>query len=214
VTEADWIRWTGVIVGVFGAIVVAPNGALLILLDAWEAILAVWAAIWKAWNRLVRRKKQPAPAVYAKAGLAAAGGIAAAASVVRNHGAPREVQIRKLWDEVDRLDGRINQAETENRTLLDSLNARIEQESADRRAQREAEEARRRRDERRAARINARGLPLIGLGLVMTGVPDGLAMWPWVGELFITAAALLVLVVALWPFSRWMATQLSQGGKR
>jgi len=83
VTEADVIRWTGVIVGVFGAIVVAPSGAKLILLDAWAVLLDAWASIRRAWNRFIRRKKEPAPAVRAEAGLAVAFGVTARASVVR-----------------------------------------------------------------------------------------------------------------------------------
>src|SRR5438034_10934698 len=96
VTEADLIRWTGVIAGVFGAIVAAPTGAMLILLDVWAAILAAWTAIRRVWNRFTRWKKEPAPASYALAGSAAAQGTAAGALVVRHHGAPLDVQIRQL----------------------------------------------------------------------------------------------------------------------
>jgi len=36
-------------------------------------------------------------------------------------------------------------------------------------------------DERRAARVGARGLPLIGRGILLSGVPGGLATWAWAG---------------------------------
>ena len=114
VTEADLIRWAGVIVGVFGAVVVAPSGALLILQDAWAAVRAAWSAIRTAWNRFVIRKKKPAPAVYAKAELAAAAGIAAGASVARRHGAPLAEQVRLLWDEFDRLSGQIRKVDEDS----------------------------------------------------------------------------------------------------
>jgi len=32
-----------------------------------------------------------------------------------------------------------------------------------------------------AARVDARGLPLIAVGILLTGVPDGLARWDWFG---------------------------------
>lgn len=199
-TEADWIRWVGVIAGVCGAIVVWPSGAKLMLLD-------IWAAIRRAWNRFIRRKKEPAPATHALGGLAAGQSTAGGRLTVRNYGAPPEAQIRRLWDEVDRLDGRIDQTEAENRAQLNALKERIEQESADRHA---VQEAQRRRDERQDAQIDARGLPLIGLGIIMTGFPDGLARWAWVGLLFIALAALLVIEFALRPFSRWVASRLSR----
>jgi hypothetical protein len=87
--------------------------------------------------------------------------------------------------------------------------ARIDQESAERQATQQAVDAQRRHDERRSARIDARGLPLIGLGIVMTGIPDGLARWAWVGLIFVVAAALLVIVLALWAFGRWVASRIS-----
>lgn len=56
-TEADWIRWTGVVVGVVGAIVVAPTGALVLLSEVLDAIRRAWrvarraAARWLPWLR-------------------------------------------------------------------------------------------------------------------------------------------------------------------
>src|SRR6516165_8027894 len=98
---------------------------------------------------------------------------------------------------------------TDNRNRHETVMARIDQESAERQATQQAVDAQRRHDERRSARIDARGLPLIGLGIVMTGIPDGLARWAWVGLIFVVAAALLVIVLALWAFGRWVASRIS-----
>ena len=119
VTEADLIRWTGVIAGVFGGIVAAPTGAMLILLDVWAVILAAWAAIRRVWNRFTGRKKEPASATYALGGSAAAQSTAAGALIVRHHGAPLDVQIRQLWEEFDRLYERITQADGQSEQARD-----------------------------------------------------------------------------------------------
>lgn len=195
-TEADWIRRAGVTVAIFGAIVAAPSGSLLI-------VLGFWAGILKVQERLPRwlLGGKPSPAVVqARAGLAAAFGVAAGAKVVRNENARGRVQIRQLWKEVDRLDERIGKAEAESRERHAVLAARLAHESAARRAALKAQEAQRRREEQQAARIDARGLPLIGLGVLMTGIPDGLARWPWLGWALIVLAGILVIWLALWPF--------------
>ena len=188
----------------------APSGPLLILQEAWAAVCAAWSAIRTAWNRFVIRKKKPAPAVYAKAELAAAAGIAAGASVARRHGAPLAEQVRLLWDEFDRLSGQIRKVDEDSQSRHQAAMAGIERESDARRHLQAEVAAQRRRDERQTARVNARGLPLIGFGIVMTGIPDGLATWAWVGWLFTAAAGVLVTGFGLWPFSRWMAFRLGQ----
>jgi hypothetical protein len=203
VTEADVIRWAGVSVGVFGALIVAPTGVLLVLQDARALVLAVWSAIRNAWDRFILRKKKPAPAVYATGGVAAAKATVGGALVVRHHGAPVDEQLRLLWDEVDRLGGLIRKVDEGSKGRDEAAAAMIGRESDARRRLRAELAARHERDERQSARVNARGLPLIGLGIVMTGIPDGLATWAWVGWLFIAAAGLLVIAVAFWGAFRW-----------
>lgn len=62
-------------------------------------------------------------------------------------------------------------------------------------------------EKRRAVQIDARGLPLIGLGILMTGVPDGLATWDWFGWWVTAVAVILMLWLAALPFThaviRW-----------
>jgi fatty acid desaturase len=67
------------------------------------------------------------------------------------------------------------------------------------------------REERQAARIDARGIILIGLGVVMTGVPDGLAAPGWLGWFLVAVAAALVLWLGLWPVGRGVARALAPG---
>jgi hypothetical protein len=203
--ETDVVRWAGVIVGVAGAIVVAPSGARSILLTAWVGVCRTWAAIRRIWDSFVTGKKEPVPAVNVMAGLAAAHGTAGGTLALRRHGAPVEEQLRLLWDGLDRLAGQIRKIGEDNQSREEAIAARLAREGAARRQLRAELAAERRRDERQAARVNACGLPLIGLGIVMTGIPDGLAKWAWVGWLFIAIATVLVLGLALWPFSRWMA---------
>jgi hypothetical protein len=54
------------------------------------------------------------------------------------------------------------------------------------------------------AQIDATGLPLIGLGILMTGVPDGLAKIPIIGAIFIGFAigAMLNAIPAIWSMFR------------
>jgi hypothetical protein len=51
-------------------------------------------------------------------------------------------------------------------------------------------EERVREQERTAAEVDARALPLVGLGIVMTGIPDGLARFPALGWIVVGAALL------------------------
>ena len=99
--------------------------------------------------------------------------------------------------------------------------AGIERESDARRHLQAEVAAQRRRDERQTARVNARGLPLIGFGIVMTGIPDGLATWAWVGWLFTAAGGVLApgfgaevagVAVAMPPLIRAGAVLVLLGG--
>ena len=54
------------------------------------------------------------------------------------------------------------------------------------------------------AQFDATGLPLIGLGILMTGVPDGLAKIPIIGAIFIgfSIGAMLNAIPAIWSMFR------------
>jgi hypothetical protein len=58
-------------------------------------------------------------------------------------------------------------------------------------------------EERQKLRIDARGLPLIGLGILMTGLPGLLTAWAWVGWLFVALATIGVVGLAVVPFVRY-----------
>jgi hypothetical protein len=51
---------------------------------------------------------------------------------------------------------------------------------------------------RQAARVDPRGVVLLGLGVVMTGVPDGLARFAWLGWLVIAGALAVTIWFVVW----------------
>lgn len=63
-------------------------------------------------------------------------------------------------------------------------------------------------EKRRDAQIDARGLPLIGLGILLAGVPDGLAKVSWIGWTFLVLSVLLILWLGVWPLAVWLIRQL------
>jgi hypothetical protein len=52
--------------------------------------------------------------------------------------------------------------------------------------------------ERRSARVDFRGVLLVGLSIFMMGIPDGLARWSWLGILFIVLAIVGTMAIVCW----------------
>ena len=175
-TEAHLIVLAGVITALFGAAVAAPGALPLIVQEVVSAI------------RL--RRDRPPPLETSARGHSESTGSAA---TVGSSG--QEPPPQTTW--LDITSYRIQQARQarETRRL-------VEESSAEWRAARRADRQEQARKKRRDALTDARGLPVIALGIVITGVPAGLVAWSWPGWLIITVAAALVTWTGLLPITR------------
>jgi hypothetical protein len=184
-----------------GALVAAPDGASLIVRQAITDIRKALHWVSHPWQW--RRRH-----ITAEGGLRLSGAMHmsgdARAQVIRNPDTPVEEQLRRLWAAVDRLGHDAGQLKQDLKHVDDRLSAAIDRVSTDVSAARVAFNALLEERELKAAAIDARGLPLVGLGIVMTGVPDYLAAWGWPGWLLISVAGALVVWLAVVPFASWL----------
>jgi hypothetical protein len=195
-TEADWVRRFGVLVALVGTLVAAPEGTVLIGREIWTALRTARRRIWGSLARFLPFLRRSANVQ----GVTASSSTRAPSPSMRATG----LQLRPdadLKERVDLLDQHIVQAFREIETVRQeaaagdaALRQKIEREVNDLRAAIDVHQAAHTAAQRQSAQVDARGVVLIGAGVVMTGVPDGLATFPWSGWLVIA----LVLVVAVW----------------
>jgi hypothetical protein len=204
-TEADWIRWAGVAVGMIGAVVVAPAGTLVIVGQAAAAArrMLTWArsklARWIPWLR----RDATVHGVTATAHLSAGGGAVATGRASVYGGSP-EQQIAQLREELQEIWGELREARSEARDNHAALSARVDRETGQLRSEHQALTEELKAERRRDAQIDARGLPLIGLGILLAGVPDGLAVVGWLGWAVVAFSACLAVWLGVWPAGAWL----------
>lgn len=193
-------RWVGVIIAVVGAVVVAPEGAGELRKDVWVWLRQRGQRVRGALTRFLPFLQQSGHTVAHPTGIASS--MSAGRPVLAGHGqvwdpsAPVEEQIKALRQYI-----------TEIRKQLEGVTTRLGQETSDREqstadleAQLEARirELRRLLDEReyQSARIDARGLPVIAFGIVLSGLPDRLAQIPFYLGWALPIAGILLAVTA------------------
>ncbi len=203
-TLADWVRRVGVAAAVVGTAVAAPEGTAR--LWRWINGPVRWAW-WKVRPWLARHLPflPRSAAVYPKtAGGAAVVGAAGmrATGSVGNPDAPLEDQVRLLHEQMTEFHALIftetDKARQEAREGDAELRQMIERHAGELRALHEAHQAAHVAAGRQAARVDARGVVLLGLGVVMTGVPDGLARFAWLGWLVIAGALAVTIWFVVW----------------
>ncbi len=94
----------------------------------------------------------------------------------------------------------IEKARQEARDSVTGLRQVVQQQADELRTAQQAHRAAHAAAQRQAAQVDARGVVLIGVGVIMTGIPDELAyFWP-VGWLFIAGGAALS---CWWAYRAW-----------
>lgn len=101
VTEADAIIVAGVATAMAGALVAAPDGARLIVMQAANDIRK--AFYWISHPGQWRRRHITAAGSAHLSGMGSVGGNLKA-QVIRNPDTPVDEQLRQLWEAVDRLE--------------------------------------------------------------------------------------------------------------
>jgi len=145
--------------------------------------------------------------VGATAGGAVMMGKAAIGDVgnVWDPNAPEHEQIETLRQELLGLEGRVNKFGQETRQQTGAVRAELQGAIARVRAEVTEIDRRLKAEAVQDARLDARTLWLVGLGIVMTGFPDGLATWTWSGILtLVVAGAITVAVVVGIVIGGWL----------
>jgi hypothetical protein len=190
VTESDVIRWVGVAVGVAGVVLAIPDG----MAAAWR-----WVKRWhgRAWTIARRLLRLPGQTISLR-------GSAAGSSL--GLGGNAYVHVWQQWREEASDDEKVDilhQQVEILRGLTDELRSQLDRTARDLKNDiRDAEGrvtgqlgllASEMRGERsQASRVDARGFGPIALGIILTGLPDGLAAVTVVGWLFVLVAVVWV----------------------
>lgn len=194
---ADIVRGAGVAIAVAGAVLAAPAGLALLQRVTWRKVAAAfrWLARHLPWQSSAAPARVDATASAATImGKTSLSGTAHAWSPR----APEREQIETLRQDLLRLEERVIKGTWDAQEQTEAVRAEllgvIEQVRADAAAitrRLDAEAA-------REAQLDARALWLVGLGILMTGVPDGLATWTWSGIVtLIVAVAITAAVIGV-----------------
>lgn len=210
-TEADWVRRVGVLVALVGTLVAAPEGTVLIGRWIWAALRAIGWRIRFFLARILPFLRRSANVQ----GVTASGSVRFPSFSVRASGlmllpdADLKERVDLLDEHIVRAFGEIEKARQEAAAGDAELRRIIEQQAGELRANAEAHQAAHAAAQRQSAQVDARGVVLIGAGVVMTGVPDGLAAFPWFGRLVVVLALAGTAWATLWVVSDVRKTRMS-----
>lgn len=204
-TLSDWVRRAGVFVAVVGTFIAAAEGTAV----AWRAIRVALARArtWAAGTWLVRILpflRRSVTVHGAGAILSTQATMTATATVTPgwDQRASLEARVSRLHEQMDRAYAEIEKARQEVRDGIAELRRVAEQHTGELRAAHRAHQESHAAEHRQAARADARGLWPVGLGIVMTGIPDELAAFAPLGWLFAVGGPLFAMGMAWWVWSQ------------
>ncbi len=192
---SDLLRYTGIATALVGTVVVAPHAFLDILARSRARAIRVVRAAQQAARRLLRRPQgQPFEARAVSATLSGGGHAhASVTSTVRRADVPVKEQIDRLREEIADVRNSVSSVQAD-------LNAERQQREAGVAAAQAAVAAKAAEihgridtQEAQSQELDTRGLPPVAFGIVLSGVPDELAHFAWLGWLFLAGALWLTL---------------------
>lgn len=204
-TEADWVRRFGVLVALVGTLVATPEGTVLIGRWICAALRAMGRKIRVFLARFLPFLRHSAN-VH---GVTASGSLSLPPLSMRAFGlklspdGDLKERVDLLDEHIVRAFGEIEKVRQEAAAGDAELRRIIEEQAGELRASVEAHRAAHAAAQRQSAQVDARGVVLIGAGVVMTGVPDGLAALPWSGWLVVA----LALVGTAWA-TAWVVSDM------
>lgn len=206
---SDVNRYVGVALAVFGSVVVAPRGTVLLWRSATDWPLQRKQQLRGQLARFLPflRRDVTIHAANATGGASAFGATATGSARAWHPDAPVDKRIDALRQHITEVEGRLNEVtgklreETASREgVVAELKRTMEEKTAELRRLGEEKE-------RESAQIDARGLPFVGSGILLNGIPNELASVPFgLGWMFpILGVGLGVGVVAVAIVHRWRA---------
>lgn len=198
-TLTEFIRWTGVILALVASLLAAPHAV-----QHYAQRAIVWLII--AFRRLTRRTRSTA----VRGSVAAATGVAGGVGVIRMEGSSTltlDGRVGLLETKVDRLDG-----------ALADLSRTVGANAAEHRQEfsrvwtdlgGEVGKLRQRLDlsERTTLEVDGRALPLVGLGILLSGVPEYIASWPLVTVVLLTGAVAWTTWAVVAFIDQWLSAR-------
>lgn len=182
------VRVMGVALGLWGAILTVPGAATRVGRDF--ATLGR-----KLWERISGRRSANMHVGAARGTITAGTPIVIGESRLPS---PLEGdvsdQIEQLRQFANGLTGRISAVQCDLTGKINELKRSQRAAEAAHTATVVALKAERQRADQATLKINARGLPLIGLSILLSGLPDTWIGCPWVGWLLLAMAGLLSIV--------------------
>jgi hypothetical protein len=165
------VRYVGVAVAVFGALITARSGVRVVLDDVRRAIRTGRDFVLRhiPWYHL-SVTIHPAP-ISASASMSGNLTVTATGSAWPENG-PMAEQIEVLRKRTERLATDLARLRTDNTEMISSLRAELNTAKAERSKAVAAIRQGLDRREQQAAQIDAGGLPLIAIGIVLLGLPD------------------------------------------
>jgi hypothetical protein len=190
---ADHIRWAGVVIAVIGAFEAAPAGTARILQGLRQA--GRWLR--RKVAKLVRYLRRP-PAFISAAGSSTMKGKAllgeAETGVPWDPAASVEDRLTSLHERDEQLAQQIVKTDARSLDRTSALRRELQQATESIRGDHARLVDRLGLAEERAATGDARAIWVVGAGIVLTGIPGELALWPPLG----VAAVVAALALAVW----------------
>jgi septal ring factor EnvC (AmiA/AmiB activator) len=185
---------------VAGTVVTAPMGARHIVQSVSAVVRAAgrrlwgWLARWVPW---LRRRPITREIKQAQETWSALAPTLASVDLSWDEEAPPQAQIQRLREQIADVLGEVNRVSQHREADLARVRERLERLVAELRGRLDELERRFAAAERQAALIDARGLPLIGFGILLTGIPEELACFAPLGwslcVIAVVATALLLV---------------------
>jgi hypothetical protein len=176
-------RWVGVAIAILGVIVGTPEAAMMIgrvtIRAIGEAVRWVGRRIIDVWSRLRGRRSvtvQVGPAALGFGGVLGTAKITASGRVWPSSGTDAD-KIEALHALAEQLETQIRDLRNDHAARLDNLAAQLNDANTEHRNVVAAHREEHRRAKRTAVEIDARGIPVIGAGIVLTRLPDYALEW-------------------------------------
>ncbi len=197
---SDVNRWVGVAIAGIGTVIVSPDGARLLWGSATEWMRQREAQVRGRLARFLPFLRRPQTIHPESGGSTASVSVATVTASGRawHPTAPVDERIEALRRHITEVEGRLNDVigqlreETASRErVVAELERTMKAETAELRLLLDEQE-------RQTALIDARGLPVVGFGILLSGVPDELASIPYgVGWLLPLVGSVVAVRVAM-----------------
>lgn len=199
----DLTRWVGTGIAVVGAFVVSPQGTV----ELWQAIVRWLRARERQAEAIVRKLGRRPKSVTIRPAPARGSATGGWATVTSANGTapwtkstPVDERVEQLWREHSQLRETVNRDRQQLSQQIGGIRAEL------RRLGGQVDQGLRQigdkieGQKRAAAKVDARSLPVIGLGIVLTGIPDEVGTSPWscFPVLVLSAGAATAVTVWTW----------------